>query len=264
MRRPALTASPPRPTKKIALPGRGIVPVTRPTLGYIEPCRAAEIGTPPSGERWIHEIKEDGYRTQLHRQREHVTLYSSNGHDYTRRYGTIAAEALELLGGDFVIDGEMVVPRSDATTDFRALRQAVSSHDSEPLQFRAFDILFHGGHDVRRLPLLERKTLLKELLKGTSERFYYCEHIALDGPIVWEHAHLVQAEGIISKRADSPYRRGRTQDWIKVPCQYRETFHVVGYAREDGDRFDGLYLARRLNNQLVYAGKMERAGVKKL
>jgi len=117
---------------------------------------------------------------------------------------------------------------------------------------------------VRRLPLLERKALLQELLEGSSERFYFCEHIELDGPMVWEHAHLVQAEGIISKLADSRYRSGRTQDWIKVPCQYRETFHVVGYAREDEDRFDGLYLARRMNNQLVYAGKMERAGVKKL
>lgn len=240
------------------------MPAPQPTRGYIEPCRAAEIGTPPRGEGWIHEIKEDGFRTQLHRQREHVTLYSSNGHDYTSRYGAIAAEALELLGGDFVIDGEMVVPRSDGTTDFRALSKAVSSHDSKPLQFRAFDILFHGGRDVRRRPLLERKALLKELLEGASERFYYCEHIELDGPVVWEHAHLVQAEGIISKRADSSYRSGRTQDWIKVPCQYRETFHVIGYAREEGDRFDGIYLARRMNNQLVYAGKMERAGVKKL
>ena len=86
-------AAPRARATKIALPRRGIVPATRPTLGYIEPCRAAEIGTPPRGERWIHEIKEDGFRTQLHRQWEHVTLYSSNGHDYTRRYGTIAAEA---------------------------------------------------------------------------------------------------------------------------------------------------------------------------
>ena len=123
------------------------MPAPKPTLGYVDPCRAAEIGTPPRGERWIHEIKEDGFRTQLHRQREHVTLYSSNGHDYTRRYGTIAAEALELSGGDFVIDGEMVVPRPDGTTDFRALSKAVSSHASEPLQFRAFDVLFHAGHD---------------------------------------------------------------------------------------------------------------------
>src|SRR2546421_9961255 len=112
---------------------RRIVPAPQPTLGYVDPCRAAEIGTPPHGERWVHEIKEDGFRTQLHRQWEHVTLYSSNGHDYTRRYRSIAAEALELLGGDFVVDGEMVVPRSDGTTDFRALATAVASHDSEPL-----------------------------------------------------------------------------------------------------------------------------------
>src|SRR3954452_18339900 len=249
---------------KIVAPRRRIVPGTRPTLGYIEPCRAAEIGTAPRGARYIHEIKEDGFRTQLHRQWEHVTLYSSNGHDYTRRYGTIAAEALELLGGDFVIDGEMVVPRHDGTTDFRALSKAVASHDSKPLQFRAFDILFHGGQDVASAAAGRAQGAFARVARKIFRALYFCEHIELDGPVVWEHAHLVQAEGIISKRADSRYGSGRTQDWIKVPCQYRETFHVVGYAREDGDRFDGLYLARRLNNQLVYAGKMERAGVKKL
>src|SRR5947207_3425563 len=83
-----------------------------------------------------------------------------SGHDYTKRYTTIAEEALRLPGGDFVIDGEMVVPRADGTTDFFALSNAVSSHDSRLLQFRAFDILFHDGKDVRRLPLIERKALL--------------------------------------------------------------------------------------------------------
>jgi bifunctional non-homologous end joining protein LigD len=210
----------------------------------------------------VHEIKEDGFRTVLCREWESVTLYSRGGHDWTRRYSTIAEEALKLPGGDFVIDGEMVVPRSDGTTDFRALSKAVASHDSAPLQFRAFDILFHQGNDVRRLPLIERKALLGELLDNAPGRFYFCQYTDQDGPEVWKHAHLLNAEGIISKRADSPYRSGRTQDWIKVPCQYRETFHVVGYAREEGDRFDGLYLARRLNHQLVYAGKLERSGVK--
>lgn len=115
---------------------------------------------------------------------------------------------------------------------------------------------------MRRKPLIERKALLQELLEKTSERFYFCEYADLDGAEVWEHAHLIQAEGIISKRADSPYRSGRTNDWIKVPCQYRETFYVVGYAREEDDRFDGLYLARRENHQLIYAGKLERSGGK--
>jgi bifunctional non-homologous end joining protein LigD len=231
-------------------------------LGYIDPCRAAEIGTPPPGERWVHEIKEDGFRTQLCRQWESVTLYSSGGHDYTKRYTIIAEEALRLPGGDFVIDGEMVVPRTDGTTDFFALSKAVSSHDSAPLQFRAFDILFRDGKDVRRLPLIERKALLRDVLEKTSERFYFCDYAEIDGPEVWKHAHLLQAEGIISKRADSSYRSGRTNDWIKVPCQYRETFYVAGYAREEDDRFCGLYLARRRNNQLVYAGKLDRRGVK--
>jgi len=231
-------------------------------LGYIDPCLAAEIGTPPPGKGWVHEIKEDGFRTQLCRQWEAVTLYSRGGHDWTKRYASIATEAVKLPGGDFVIDGEMVVPRSDGTTDFFALSKAVVGHDSAPLQFRAFDLLFHDGEDVRRLPLIERKARLQELIEKTSERFYFCEYAEIDGPEVWKHAHLVQAEGIISKRADSPYRSGRTNDWIKVPCQYRETLYVAGYAREANDRFDGLYLARRHNNRLVYAGKLERSGVK--
>ena len=159
----------------------------------------------------MHEIKEDGFRTQLIRQGESVTAYSKGGHDWTHRYATIAEEALKLPGGDFAIDGEMVVPRADGTTDFFALSKAVSSHDSAPLQFRAFDILFCDGKDVRRKPLIERKALLQELIEKTSQRFYFCEYAEIDGPEVWKHAHLIQAEGIISKRADSPYRSGRTQ-----------------------------------------------------
>jgi bifunctional non-homologous end joining protein LigD len=232
------------------------------TLTFIEPCLAAEIGTPPPGERWVHEIKEDGFRTQLHRHAESVTLYSRGAHDWTQRYAKVAEEALKLPGGDFVIDGEMVVPRADGTTDFFALSKAVAGHDSAPLQFRAFDILFRDGKDLRRLPLIERKARLQEVFEKASGRFYFCQHTEIDGPTVWQHAHALNAEGIISKRADSPYRSGRTRDWIKVPCQYRETFYVLGYAREEGDRFDGLYLARRQDNRLVYAGKLERYGVK--
>src|SRR5436305_15044178 len=121
MPRPAPTGSPRARPTKIVLPPRRTLVTKQATLGYIEPCRAAEIGTPPRGERYIHEIKEDGYRTQLHRQWEHVTLYSSNGHDYTRRYGTIAAEALELLGGDCVMDGEMVGRGAGGRTDDHAV-----------------------------------------------------------------------------------------------------------------------------------------------
>ncbi|TMJ04324.1 MAG: DNA ligase D [Alphaproteobacteria bacterium] len=231
-------------------------------LTYVEPCLAAEIGAPPKSGRWLIEFKEDGYRTQLHRHGDQVRVFSRGGHDWTGRYATVAQEALKLRDQHFIIDGEMVVPRPDGTCDFTALQIAVANKDSEPIVFRVFDILMREGADVRSLPLIERKEKLRALLaQRPSDRLSFCEHeTEIDGHTFLEHAHRLNVEGLMFKLLGSRYRSQRTNDWIKVPCQYREVFFVVGYALDKG-KFDGLYLAREQKRELVYSGKVEKFGV---
>ena len=220
-------------------------------------CLATNIGRPPSGSQWIHEIKFDGYRTQLHVRGEEVVIYTKNGHDWTERYRSVAEEARTLKVQLAVIDGDMVVLRPDQTCDMWGLLRDTRNGLSDRLTLFAFDLLFVDGDDLRKWPLLERKERLRSLLGGSQRRqIKFCDHFDLDGPTVWAHAHEFNVEGIISKRAGSPYRGLRGEDWIKTPCQYRETVPVVGMALE-GDRLTGLYLARKIGGKLHYAGQLE-------
>jgi bifunctional non-homologous end joining protein LigD len=224
--------------------------------GYIIPCLATDIGRPPTGENWVHEIKLDGFRSQLHLRNGQVTIYSRGGHDWTERYRAVAVEAAQLRANHLVIDGEMVVLREDGTCDFWALQKGARASISDRVTYFAFDLLYKGGEDLRRRPFLERKELLRNALETSFDRIRYVEHHEADGPTVWAHAHRINVEGIVSKRIDSPYRSARGGAWIKTPCQYRETLLVAGIAFEGTD-FGGLYLARRKNGALLYAGKVE-------
>ena len=90
---------------------------------YIAPCLATDIGRPPSGNKWAHEIKLDGFRMQLHLRHGVVTIYSREGHDWTERYRSVADQAAQLTADHLVVDGEMVVLRNDGTSDFWELQK---------------------------------------------------------------------------------------------------------------------------------------------
>ncbi len=223
---------------------------------YIMPCPATDIGRPPTGEKWVHEIKFDGFRSQLHLCNGKATIYSRGGHDWTERYRSVAHQATKLSAKHLVIDGEMVVLREDGTCDFWALQKGARASIGDRINYFAFDLLYQDGHDLRRLPFLQRKKLLRKALAASFDRIRYVEHFEADGPTVWAHAHKINVEGIVSKRINSPYRSTRSGNWIKTPCQYSEMLLVAGIAF-DGGNFSGLYLARRKNGALLYAGKVE-------
>jgi bifunctional non-homologous end joining protein LigD len=207
-------------------------------------------------EKWVYEIKLDGFRSQLHLRNGEVTIYSRGGHNWTERYRSVSDQAAQLSAKHLIIDGEMVVLREDGTCDYWALQKCPHGSISNNVTYFAFDLLYQDGQDLRRLPFLERKALLCKALKTSFNRIRDVEHFEADGPTVWAHAHRINVEGIVSKRVDSPYRSARGGDWIKTPCQYRETLLVAGIAF-DGADFSGLYLARRTNGALLYAGKVE-------
>jgi bifunctional non-homologous end joining protein LigD len=168
----------------------------------------------------------------------------------------VAGQAAQLSAKHLIIDGEMVVLREDGTCDFWALQKGARESISDRVIYFAFDLLYQDGKDLRRVPFLERKEVLRKALAGSSDRIRYVEHFETEGPTVWAHAHKINVEGIVSKRIDSAYLSEGRGNWIKTPCQYRETLLVVGIDFDDAD-FNGLYLARRRNDVLVYAGKVE-------
>ena len=176
--------------------------VKAPFLGFVEPALATSIEKVPSGERWIHEIKFDGYRVQLHLANESVTVFTRNGHDWTNRLKKIADDAFLISASSAIIDGEIVVPAADGTTDFSVLQNELKGNSTK-IAMVAFDLLYLNGYDLRKLALIERKVLLKKLVAKTAIQF--SESFEVDGPEIFKHACSIGLEGIVSKIRDNRY-----------------------------------------------------------
>jgi bifunctional non-homologous end joining protein LigD len=228
---------------------------------YIEPLLATQVAKAPSDERWVHEIKYDGYRLQLHKSDAGVHCYTRRGYDWAKRFPTLVIAIGQLQEYALVLDGEAVVVTENGDTDFSALESYVSSRqadrDLHNLVYYAFDVLYLNGLDLRDVPLIERKNVLKELLTQIPESpIKFSEHLEEDGAKVFRQACDLELEGIVSKLKDGKYRSGRNMAWVKTTCRHRETFVIAGLAFK-GSKFDGVYLGRRENGGLVYAGKVE-------
>ncbi|RZN31967.1 non-homologous end-joining DNA ligase [Bradyrhizobium sp. Leo121] len=224
-----------------------------PYPGFIEPALATEIERVPTGARWIHGIKFDGYRVQTHIANEAVKIFTRRGHDWTRRFRKIADDAWHISAGSDVIDGEVVAPAKDGTTDFSVLQNELKGR-SKKIVVVAFDLLYLDGHDLRKLPLSTRKAALKKLIASTDIQF--SESFEIGGREMFEHACRVGYEGVVSKVADSPYVSGRGRNWVKTPYAQRETLTIAGFALDEG-KWDGVYLGRRKGAELIYAGKVD-------
>jgi bifunctional non-homologous end joining protein LigD len=140
--------------------------VKAPFPGFIEPALASAIDKVPSGQRWIHEIKFDGYRVQLHFANESIQVFTRRGNDWSKRFKKIANDAFLVNAASAIIDGEVVVPAADGTTDFSVLQSQLRGK-SDKIVMVAFDLLYLNGYDLRKLPLIERKAHLKKLVAKT-------------------------------------------------------------------------------------------------
>jgi bifunctional non-homologous end joining protein LigD len=224
-----------------------------PYPGFIEPALATSIEKVPSGERWLHEIKFDGYRVQVHLRNAAVKVFTRRGNDWTNRFRKIAADAWHISAGSAIIDGEIVAPAADGTTDFSVLQNELKGRSTKIVMV-AFDLLYLNGYDLRKLPLFERKALLKKLVTDTDVQF--SDSFEVDGREMFKHACKTGLEGVVSKVRDSKYPIGRSNDWVKKTCAQRETLTIAGFAL-DGSKWDGLYLGRRKGSDLIYAGKVD-------
>ena len=227
--------------------------IKAPLPGFIEPALATSIEKVPSGERWLHEIKFDGYRVQVHLANEAVKIFTRRGNDWSKRFKRVAHDARRIKAASAVIDGEIVVPASDGTTDFSMLQNELKG-SSKSIVLVAFDLLYLNGRDIRKEPLVRRKAELKKIIAGTDVQF--SESFEIEGREMFEHACKLGLEGVVSKVRDSSYAGGRGNNWVKKTCAQQETLTIAGFALDEG-KWDGIYVGRRKGNDLIYAGKVD-------
>jgi bifunctional non-homologous end joining protein LigD len=199
--------------------------------GFVDPQLATLKPAPPRGDKWLHEIKFDGYRIQAHLENGSVALLTRSGLDWTEKFGNgICAGLLALPAASAIIDGEIVVERANGVPDFSALQQDLSEGRSDRFVYYAFDLLYLEDRDLRRAELLERKDLLRQILNGASQGLRFSAHFEEAGGLVLDHACRLSLEGVVSKRADGRYVSGRSGQWIKSKCSKRQEFVIGGYA----------------------------------
>jgi bifunctional non-homologous end joining protein LigD len=225
--------------------------------GFIKPQLATLKLKAPNGEQWLHEIKYDGYRVQIHVNAGKKKVYTRNGLDWTKRFSVIAG-ALDI-SGQAIIDGEVVVVH-EGRTNFSELQAELAAGRQDRLIYYAFDLLWRDG-DLRRLPQIERKQALYDLLgeNDIDQPVLYSEHLTGDGQEMFEHAAKLKWEGIVSKKADAPYRSERNENWLKVKTVMKGKFPVIGFIK-DPSGVAALYLGKKEGKDLVYMGRSERDG----
>ncbi|HXV64299.1 MAG TPA: non-homologous end-joining DNA ligase, partial [Vicinamibacteria bacterium] len=224
------------------------------------PQLATLVKEVPAGDDWLHEIKHDGYRLLCSIRDGRARLLSRNGLDWTDKLSRLASSAKELPAREAVLDGEIVILRSDGTSDFQALQKTIGGANPSGLTYYLFDVIYGDGRDLRHVPLVDRKELLRSLLEGTpSDRLQYSEHVQGHGAAVLERACALGAEGIVSKLRTSFYEPRRTRTWLKIKCSHRQEFVVVGYTEPEGSRtgFGALLLAvYDEERRLVFSGQV--------
>jgi bifunctional non-homologous end joining protein LigD len=181
---------------------------------FIAPCLPSRADRPPSGPGWVHEIKHDGFRMMVRRDAAGVRLLTRRGSDWTQRYPLIAAAVDALSVRSCLIDGEAIACGDDGLPAFDRLRYR--RHDASVFLY-AFDLIELNGADLRPDPLEVRKATLASVLAKAGPGLRLNEHLEHDnGEVVFRHACKLGLEGIVSKRKDSPYRSGRSPDWLKM------------------------------------------------
>jgi bifunctional non-homologous end joining protein LigD len=235
---------------------------------FIKPQLALEATEPPSSSGWFHELKLDGYRIQARKSGTKIALLTRSGLDWTHRVPTIAAAVASLPTRTFTLDGEVVVLAPDGNSNFAELQASFQDGAQHPLTYFAFDLLHLEGRNTRNLPLRERKDLLAKLLPtGDHHLVRLSEHLETSGAEMFRQACDLHAEGIVSKRADAPYRPGRGADWLKSKCLREQEFVIGGFtlSSDGNDRIGSLLLGYYdTSKHLIYAGRTGTGFTQKL
>ena len=229
----------------------------------VEPMLATLTREPFSRPGWLFERKLDGVRALAVREGGRTRLFSRTHKPMGASYPEIV-DALEVVAdGDFATDGEIVAFDGDQTS-FAMLQKRI--HQTNPVLVRSsgvavfyyvFDMLSWDGHDMRRLPLRDRKTILREAI-DFADPLRYSAHRDADGAQMYADACARGWEGVIAKRADSAYRGGRSPDWLKFKCVRDQDVVIGGFTDPSGSRsaLGALLVGYHDDSGLRYAGKV--------
>ncbi|HEY2146529.1 MAG TPA: DNA ligase D, partial [Pirellulales bacterium] len=224
---------------------------------------APELATPveevPDGERWLHEVKYDGYRIIGRKEGDDIALFSRSGLDWTVRFPAIA-EALQSLPCEMaLLDGEIAFVLPSGLTSFKSLQEHIDTRHPS-FRYFLFDLLSLDRKNWRDKPLTQRKERLRQLMgeKPLPDWLVYSDHLVGSGKEFYCEACGAGLEGVVSKCTDSPYVSGRTKSWLKTKCQKRAELVIGGYSRSSvrARPFSSLLLGAFEDGELVYAGKV--------
>lgn len=233
--------------------------VRAPLPARLKPQLATLVSAAPAGDNWIAENKFDGYRMLARISDRKVRLVTRNGNDWTDKLKGLAAE-VEALGVEAGwLDGEIVVLNDTGVPDFNLLQNAIDNARSKAIVYFLFDVPFLGDTDLRKVPLASRRAVLKQLMAGRAT-----DHVMFSESFDVAPAHLLEAachmglEGVMLKRADAPYVSARSDTWLKLKCQQRQEFVVIGFTDRSGSATEvgGLLLGYHEQGKLRYGGSV--------
>ncbi|MDX3900082.1 MAG: DNA ligase D [Sphingobium sp.] len=228
--------------------------------GKMPGFRAVQLATlvdaVPAGSAWLHEVKYDGYRTLLAVSGGKAKAFTRTGLDWSDRFAPIVKAIATIDTASALIDGEVVALDNKGRPSFSALQATLQAGGD--LHYFAFDLLELGGVDLTGLSNAERKARLAALLQGVAPPIHYADHVEKGGETLFDRLCGEGYEGIISKRADAPYRGTRSRNWLKVKCTRRQEFIIIGFIESDKKGRDLRSLALGLNDggALRYAGRV--------
>ncbi|TPL98794.1 ATP-dependent DNA ligase [Mesorhizobium sp. B2-3-10] len=206
------------------------------------------VEKPPERGEWIHEVKFDGYRSQLIIESAGTRIYTRRGADWTAKYKPLVRASQKLSVEDAIIDGEIIVTNEAGLSDFAALRSSITRRP-EDLYLVTFDLLYLNGHDLRDMPVEDRREILSSMIPAGGH-IQFSEPMPGDALSLFHLVGEAGVEGLVSKRLGSKYRSGDTTSWLKAKCYTVGEFNLLGVERETGkpafalmaDRVTGEYV----------------------
>ncbi len=227
---------------------------------FVPPQLASLREEAPREAGWVHEVKYDGYRIQARLDHGEVRLLTRKGLDWTGKFGNVAAAIADLPADTALLDGELVVEDESGVSRFSALQGDLKAARRDRFVYYAFDLLHLDGADLMRLPLVERKAALAGLLAQARRAgpIRLSAHFEGEGALVLRQACKLALEGIVSKRAQSPYVSGRSESWIKAKCANQQELVVIGYAPStvSRDAIGALIVGYYEDGRLRYGGRV--------
>ena len=227
------------------------------------PQLATLVDSVPAGNRWMHEIKFDGYRALIAAKGDKVRVYTRSGKDWSEKFAPLVEVIAALDLPSCLIDGEIIATDPKGNPDFSTLQHVLkrghgSQKATDKLEFHAFDLLELAGEDLAALPNIERKERLEALVGDAGPPLYVTDHVIGAGEKLYRAMCEAGQEGIISKTIDGAYSGRRSKSWVKVKCTRRQEFVIVGWKKSTakGRPFSSLLLAQHEGKRLVYKGNV--------